>query len=232
MSTTPDRPAVDLIVSPHLDDAVFSCGEWMATHPGVQVVTVFAGTPVDVSQATEWDRACGFVDARQALTMRRLEDQQAHDALGATPHWLEHCEEQYGEPRTADQIAATLLQLLRSIEPTRLLLPLGLYHRDHVLAHQATLQALAETGATPQVWAYEDVPHRRRPGWLQNRLCELRQAGIVLTPAAVGDSPTGALKDRAVASYVSQWQALTDDAREDTRRPERFWAFEPAAVIR
>jgi hypothetical protein len=64
------------------------------------------------------------------------------------------------------------------------------------------------------------------------RLCELRQAGIELTPAPEGDSPTGALKDRAVESYVSQWQALSEQAREDTRRPERFWVFEAASAVR
>jgi LmbE family N-acetylglucosaminyl deacetylase len=230
VNASPDRPAVDLVVSPHLDDAVFSCGEWIAAHPGAQVITVFAGTPVDSSLGTEWDRACGFVDARQAVAMRRLEDQQALDALGATPHWLEHCDDQYGEPHAAGQIAATLVPLLNSIEPTRLLLPIGLYHRDHVLAHEAMLQALTEAGTAPQVWLYEDVPYRRRPGCLQNRLCELRQAGVIATPASREGSTPGPLKQRAVASYVSQWRALGDEAREDTRRPERFWSIEPAAL--
>ena len=32
-----------VIVSPHLDDAVLGCGNFMAAHPGVVVVTVFAG---------------------------------------------------------------------------------------------------------------------------------------------------------------------------------------------
>jgi LmbE family N-acetylglucosaminyl deacetylase len=203
----------------------------MATHAGAHVVTLFAGTPMDTSLSTEWDRACGFVDARQAVTMRRLEDQQALDVLGATPHWLEHCDDQYGEPLTAVQIAATLVPLLLSIEPTRLLMPLGLYHRDHVLAHDAIRQALADAGTAPQIWAYEDVPYRRRPGLLQIRLCELRQAGVVATPSPHVDSPPGPLKDRAVASYVSQWRALGDEAREDTRRPERLWSIEtpPAA---
>ena len=44
--------------------------------------------------------------------------------------------------------------------------------------------------------------------------------------------PSGALKDRAVEAYVSQWQALSEQAREDTRRPERFWVFEAASAVR
>lgn len=35
-----------LVVSPHLDDAVLSCGCWLASRPGAAVVTVFAGRPV------------------------------------------------------------------------------------------------------------------------------------------------------------------------------------------
>jgi len=227
-----DSQGVTLVVSPHLDDAVFSCGEWLATHPGAQVATVFAGVPVDSRMTTEWDTACGFVNARQALQLRRLEDRQALDALGARPHWLEHADDQYAEPRDAGHIAATLAPLLDGIVPARLLLPLGLYHRDHLLAHEATLQALAAWGRAIEVWAYEDVPYRRRPGLLQNRLCELRQAGLVATPVPGCDTPPGALKDRAVAAYVSQWRALGDEAREDTRRPERFWSLELSAMAR
>ena len=232
MTETSDTAGATLIVSPHFDDAVFSCGEWMSRHAGTQVVTVFAGLPADFTVSTEWDAACGFVNARQALQMRRLEDRQALDTLGARSHWLEHADDQYGEARHAEQVAATLLPLLDSIVPARLLIPLGLYHRDHLLAHESSLQALATWARPVQLWAYEDVPYRRQSGLLQNRLCELRQAGIAATPVPGSDKPAGAVKDRAVAAYVSQWRALGEEARADTRRPERFWSLEVPALRR
>jgi LmbE family N-acetylglucosaminyl deacetylase len=232
MNESTDLAGLALIVSAHLDDAVFSCGEWMAARPGAQVVTVFAGSPADTTVTTQWDAACGFVNARQALQMRRLEDRQALDVLGARPHWLEHADDQYGQARDAQQIAATLVPVLESVAPARVLLPLGLFHRDHLLAHEATLQALAAWARPVQVWAYEDVPYRRRGGLLQNRLCELRQAGVVATPLPDLDPPPGALKDRAVSAYVSQWRALGDEARRDTRRPERFWSIERPSMER
>ena len=34
-----------VIVSPHLDDAVLGCANFMAAHRGATVVTVFAGNP-------------------------------------------------------------------------------------------------------------------------------------------------------------------------------------------
>jgi hypothetical protein len=49
-----------LVVSPHLDDAVLSCGRWLAAHPGTLVVTVFAGVPSNGNRLTDWDARCGF----------------------------------------------------------------------------------------------------------------------------------------------------------------------------
>jgi len=34
-----------LVVSPHCDDAVFSCGDFLVAHPRASVVTIFAGRP-------------------------------------------------------------------------------------------------------------------------------------------------------------------------------------------
>ena len=42
-----------VIVSPHLDDAVLGCANFMAAHPGVAVVTVFAGQPARVPDGSD-----------------------------------------------------------------------------------------------------------------------------------------------------------------------------------
>src|SRR4051794_24119032 len=62
-----------LVVSPHLDDGVFSCGEMMADHPTAHLVTVFAGRPA-TAQLTEWDRDCGFAAGDDVVGARRDED--------------------------------------------------------------------------------------------------------------------------------------------------------------
>ena len=62
---------MNVVISPHLDDAVFSCGDWLATHPGAIVMTVFAGVPRDGALHTEWDNRCGFADASHAILARR-----------------------------------------------------------------------------------------------------------------------------------------------------------------
>lgn len=49
-----------VILSPHLDDAVLGCGRFMAAHPGVTVLTVYAGKPTYYPEPmTRWDRIAG-----------------------------------------------------------------------------------------------------------------------------------------------------------------------------
>ena len=41
-----------VVVSPHLDDALLSCGELLARCGGASVVTLFAGAPADYEVVT------------------------------------------------------------------------------------------------------------------------------------------------------------------------------------
>ncbi len=69
-----------LIVSPHLDDAVMSCGELIASSRSM-VVTVFAGEPPEAAH-TEWDARCGLQNSSAAIRTRRAEDREAVARLG------------------------------------------------------------------------------------------------------------------------------------------------------
>ena len=100
-----------LVISPHLDDAVFGCGRLIAAHPGSVVVTVFAGVPRDPERLTEWDAACGFRSAAEAVATRRREDQAALALLDATPRWLDFCDSQYDETPALSELAAALGQV-------------------------------------------------------------------------------------------------------------------------
>ncbi|CAH2789110.1 MAG: No significant database matches [uncultured Paraburkholderia sp.] len=64
------------IVSPHLDDAVFSCGELLTAHPDAAVCTVFAAPP-EQEMHTEWNKESGFADAHDAIHQRTIEDNRA-----------------------------------------------------------------------------------------------------------------------------------------------------------
>src|SRR4051812_2661178 len=104
-----------IAISPHLDDAVLSCGGLLAARPGSVVITVFAGMPRDGSQQTDWDRRCGFANAAQAVAVRREEDRLALAALQATPHWLHFVDSQYGESPAASDVSMALAAALTDL---------------------------------------------------------------------------------------------------------------------
>ncbi|MBK1614602.1 hypothetical protein CKO44_14100 [Rubrivivax gelatinosus] len=218
-----------LVVSPHLDDAVFGCGVWLASRPGSVVATVFAGVPGDPAQATDWDRRCGFTSAGEAVAVRLDEDRRALARLGAEPRWLPFADSQYGcTPARAD-VARALRSLLETERPRWLLLPLGLFHSDHRLVHDAAVEAFGDDVAGIDRVFWEDALYRGMPGVLQARLAELLAAGRVGTP--LFDAPPGsatlAAKRKAVSAYASQLRAFGQQGVDDVDRPERFWRFAP-----
>ncbi len=212
------------VLSPHLDDAVFGCGDWLAAHPGSRVVTVFAGVPESM-RLTDWDRRCGFRSAAQAVAMRRDEDRRALDVLQATTHWLPFFDSQYGTRHARDVVADELRRVFAGRDLHELVVPLGLFHSDHVLAHAAATDALAALGIR-SVLAYEDALYRRIGGLLQARLAVLRERGIEATPAKDQPARRGHGKDDAVRCYASQLRAFGPHGHDDLDQPERLWRLE------
>ena len=223
-----DRFTRILIISPHCDDAVFSCGDLLAVHPGAVVVTVFAGRPPSGGKLTEWDEASGFQQGDDVMGLRREEDRAALSGLHAEPVWLDFCDSQYKQSPTAAELTDALERVCRHADPDAVFFPLGLFHDDHKLAHAASL-SLRERAATSRWFAYEDAIYRRYRGLVQERLSGLAIAGIVLTPiapAACRDSPH---KRQAMDCYVSQLRALCTPGRpgyQDAFAPETYWRIE------
>ena len=58
------------VLSPHLDDAVFGCGELLAARPGSVVITIFAGAPATYETVTEWDALSGFGTGEDVVAAR------------------------------------------------------------------------------------------------------------------------------------------------------------------
>ena len=211
-----------LVVSPHLDDGVFSCGALLARHPGSVVVTAFAGGPRDGAGVTEWDRASGFTTSADAVLGRRAEDRAALARLGAEPHWLEFPDAQYGSSPDVATLAAALVAALTREPFSRVLLPLGLFHSDHLLTHAAARAALRWVG---RPWSlYEEAIYRRYAGLLDERLALLARDGALAPLAVSADTEA---KRAAVACYRSQLRALATPGRPghaDVFSDERYWS--------
>jgi len=213
-------------VSPHLDDGVLSCGGLLSACRDAAVVTLFAGVPPSGGTPSDWDARCGFADGAQAMRHRLAEDDLALARLRLRALRLEFLDSQYARPPAAGRVAASLRAVLERERPDTVLIPLGLFHVDHLLAHEAAMKVRGEGGG--RLWlAYEDVPYRRKRGLLQHRLMRLYAQGVGATPAVFAVRPAARRKAAAVAAYASQLGPMgLSDGQGDPALPERYWRLE------
>jgi LmbE family N-acetylglucosaminyl deacetylase len=215
-----------LVVSPHLDDAVFSCGGLIAGAQEATVVTLFAGLPEQAdTRQTEWDGTCGFAHAREAIERRRGEDKRAMAILQAHPVWLDFCDHQYGASPGVSELAAALLEVIERTAPDAVLIPAGLFHSDHELAHRAAMLARRDRGQGEWLM-YEDALYRHLDGVMQRRLLALFNERIAATPVPIDTQSHLGAKVEAAQCYVSQLKGLSAPGRPgyaDLVIPERYW---------
>jgi LmbE family N-acetylglucosaminyl deacetylase len=210
-----------LIVSPHLDDAILSAGQVMASRSEMTVTTVFSGVPQDCTMLTTYDANCGFASAVEAIAARRAEDRAALQILDADPVWLDFADHQYGEPADDADIADQLAAVAAFASPTLLIGPLGLAHPDHHTTRRAYQALVATTGI--EAWIYEDLPSRVLwPEEVPVALDWWREMGHKPELGFVG---SGSLerKEAALSCYRSQLWALNGLSEHACLVPERLW---------
>jgi LmbE family N-acetylglucosaminyl deacetylase len=219
------------VVSPHLDDAVFSCGMLLASHPGSIVCTVFCGAPVPPRQ-TPWDRLSGHRDSSDALRARIDEDERALAIVGAQALRLPFLDSQYGETPPITDIVRALTHAWLESGCARLVAPLGLYHSDHVLVGDACRALVREQRLSTALF-YEDALYRSNKVVARARHEALAREGWAFAPlsepAAASLRQPGAAnaKWRAVHAYRSQLRALSDVHPYDLAEPERYLVIDP-----
>jgi LmbE family N-acetylglucosaminyl deacetylase len=214
-----------VVISPHLDDGVFGCSALLAAHADAVVMTVFAGRPPAFGALPPWDEAAGFRAGDDVVGARRTEDRAALRVFGAQPVWLPFLDAQYGRSPSIATIVPVLESALTALDTSTVCIPLGLFHRDHVLAHTAALVVLRRHPRWQWV-AYEEPTYRRVPDALTDRLEALRSAGVVATP--LGSLPSPERKRDAMSCYASQLRALGTPGRPgfaDALGPEHYWAL-------
>lgn len=206
-----------VVVSPHLDDAVLSCGQLLAGRPGSMVVTVCTAPPPQHTVRTSFDADCGHANAGQAMAARQQEDTLACWLLQATQRHLGHVDQQYGVPLAPEAVAASLVA---AVPPGAIVVgPVGLAHPDHVAVAEAVRQLLVERPDL-EPWLYEDLPSRVLwPEDVPTRLGWWRAMGYDPVLATLGGAELPR-KESAVRAYRSQTWALN---MHTVLVPERQW---------
>ncbi len=208
-----------LALSPHLDDAAFSCGGTLAllARAGwrVTLVTVFTASvpdPKGFALACQTDK--GLSPDIDYMALRRAEDRDAAAALGlAPPRHLPFREaphrgyaspaELFAEVRADDGIVPDLIRALSDLvaetAPDLILAPQAVGgHVDHVQVVHA-LDALAP--GAPILW-WRDFPYTVREAVPREPLAE-RFADLPVE-AVPFDAAAQAAKRVACAAYASQ----------------------------
>ena len=225
-------------LSPHLDDAVLSCGgtihqQAMSGQPPL-VITLFAGPPardaiLSAFAQYQHDRWGG-----QTVTRRWAEDQSALAELGADyvrlnyPDCIyrgrEHAGEWYyaseqalfGAVHPAElglpaELAAALAEFIPRERTTTLYAPLAAgHHVDHQLTFAAALTLKMQGW---RVIFYEDYPYVEKEGALSQALT--RRGMETWQPVVVPlDEADLAAKIRAITCYASQIGVLFERVEE------------------
>lgn len=198
-----------VVVSPHLDDAVLSAGQFLAQWDGAFVLTVMAGVPPTGLPLTSYDGNCGFDSGKKAVAKRRKEDDVALAALGSTPLRLGFLDHQYRPGQAAD-IEGIAVEVEASLVRTgarRLIFPLGLEHPDHRAVCDACLRVVM-ADETLDAFVYEELPHRVLwPEAVNARMAALADDGWKLALEFIG-AGAWETKRRAISAYASQLWAL------------------------
>lgn len=217
-------PFQHVYLSPHLDDAVFSCGGTIASQRArgdrVLVVTVCAGLPpADAPPPAllrEGLRNAGLT-TRDFVQWRREEDRRALTVLGVDFEWAEGLDAIYrlpdaygtisglsGEIAPNDPLIEFAAKLARSVAPGAILYaPLGVgEHVDHRIVCAGAMQA------PRPVFFYEDFPYGAlAPDTVARRLAAV---GVAMDPVLTDVSANLQKRSLAISSYASQTAALGD----------------------
>lgn len=231
-----------LALSPHLDDAVFSCGGLLAQLADagwhVCLATAFTATRAPVegfALACQLDK--GLPAEVDYMALRRSEDRDAAVILGVTdvrhldlpeaPHrGYESASALFGDVRPDDDawrpLADLVCHLRRDLHPALVLAPQGL--GSHV-DHRQMIRAVLEVVSAEEVTWYRDTPYAmRNPAAFPDHLLP----PLPSTYAALRDGELDR-KVEAACAYASQVGFQFGGAEAAGRALRRFAASEGAS---
>jgi LmbE family N-acetylglucosaminyl deacetylase len=203
-----------LVLSPHLDDGVFSIGAFIASAVAdgahVTILTIFGGDPDSAEKAGRWDLRAGFGTAGEAARRRREEDRAACGRLGAIPEWLPFADKEYAAARNAEEIWD---RLAPQLQRANLVFTPGrpLIHPDHAWLAELVSRRFTDWS---KLVAYAELPYDAWPNKEKVRRATVGELAAGRTWVAPQVSVRARLaKWRSTGAYSSQLPWLTRGAR-------------------
>ena len=200
-----------VILSPHIDDAVFSCWH-LITQPDVTVVNVFAGVPPKGTN-TLWDRCCGESDSAVMMQKRKKENDLVLKSRSIAFLNLDYLDRQYRlNDLDLDEIANRIHEGFKGNFEFYAPIAAGVFwrHPDH-LALREVGQLLLRKGR--KVSFYADIPYMQMPMDLDGGYAKRmnRRASKLLKLSLVSEitklePEEQELKRQAMQQYISQYK--------------------------
>ena len=226
-----------VVISPHFDDAVLSCGRLLAEVAPATVVTVTGGDRRDgYDEVTWWDALGGFQPGDDVVATRRAEDVAALAVLGCTSTYLDFTDHQYDKPHPAaerppiSEVAAAIEARLDELDPTAVFVPIGLANPDHVMTGDACLEVVRRRLDGWAWFAYGEAGYAHIPGLLTFRVAQAMKTGVWPTPAPIAIDGHLEEKIASLRCYTTQIGPLTKDWALDLERspavPESYWRLD------
>jgi LmbE family N-acetylglucosaminyl deacetylase len=221
-SAAPVHRAV--IVSPHWDDAVFSCGgriaQWAREGPVlvINLFTDFTGAPSRTRASLGEHRAREEAAAAAFLGFTTVslgeKDCVCRSRKYLAPGRLFGGVRVAEDPIDPSRLREKLERVLSKLSWREMVLPLGVgWHVDHLLAHEATRGFHGD----PRTLFYEDAPYSYVPPLVERRLAELGHR-------PVGDGARVLREDgRRAAATLFDWAPFSGLRSDWIRRGAR-WA--------
>lgn len=187
----------NLFISPHLDDAVLSCGgliskEVRINNTQVYVLNLFSGLPEKNSlseAAKQFHQSCGL--GSNAIEIRKQEELAASKNLGYTPLFLDLFESQYRlnkfgqhvydsfdevfkgnaekESTLISYLEENMEKIIKAHYFDTIFIPLTIgNHVDHVIARRAVENISQRNFPKEKIKFYEDMPYACRHQQLTN----------------------------------------------------------------
>lgn len=212
-------------ISPHLDDAAWSCGHLIASLSDVVVLTVFTGAPHRVDEPGWNEHSTGKHAPGKALEVRRQEDRAALESVGARWKHLPLIEWQYAEDmHDAAAVGEAVRAALEELRPSSVFFPVGFVHPDHFKVRDVCMRLVADDESGRDWYVYADLPYAHaREDELAGRLSMYGQPERIMPVEVDGNAKT-----LLARRYRTQWEWHCDHVpeallEESMLIPERYW---------